>query len=50
MLEIVSSHFEEAPQMEPTEVSISNDDLISRVASLSQVLFNCTFFIVQRRP
>ena len=48
MLKIVSSHFEEAPQMEPTEVSISAEDLISRVASLSQVFFNCTFFIVQR--
>ena len=48
MLEIVSSHFEDALQMEPTKMSRSDEDLISRVASLSQVFFNCTFFIVQR--
>ena len=48
MLEIVSSHFEDALQMEPTKMSRSDEDLISRVASLSQIFFNCTFFIVQR--
>ena len=44
MLNIVKSHFGEEPRRE----SITAEDPISRVASLSQVIFNCTLFIVQR--
>ena len=43
MLNIIKRHFDKAPQREST----ADEDPISRVASLSQVFFNCTFFIVQ---
>ena len=48
MVNMINSHFEETLQMAPVKASNLGEDLLSRVASLSQVFFNCTFFIVQR--
>ena len=50
MLDIVDGHFEEKGQWESMKEFWANEDPLSRVASLSQVFFNCTFFIVQHDP
>ena len=50
MLDIAESHFEEKHQPSRVKDFWSDEDPIIRVASLSQVFFNCTFFIIQHNP